>query len=89
MLYYRALSLKHKGLRHDAKSSMAKWWGVKVANEVLYTCLRLNGHYGFAKELPHEQRLRDCIGMESADRPRKVHHSIIARDLLGKEFAPF
>ena len=35
---------------------MAKWWGVKVANEVLYTCMRLNGHYGWAKDLPHEQR---------------------------------
>jgi cyclohexanecarboxyl-CoA dehydrogenase len=89
MLCYKALSLKDKGLRHDAESSMAKWWGVKVANEVLYTCMRLNGHYGFAKELPHEQRLRDCIGMESADGPREVHHGIIARDLMGKEFAPF
>ena len=89
MLCYRALSLKDKGLRHDAESSMAKWWGVKVANEVLYTCIRLNGHYGWAKELPHEQRLRDCMGMESADGPREVHHGIIARELLGKEFAPF
>ena len=89
MLCYRALSLKDKGLRHDAESSMAKWWGVKAANEVLYTCMRLNGHYGWAKDLPHEQRLRDCLGMESADGPREVHLGIIARDLLGKEFAPF
>ena len=89
MLCYRALSLKDKGLRHDAESSMAKWFGVKTANEVLYTCMRLNGHYGWAKDLPHEQRLRDCLGMESADGPREVHLGIIARDLLGKEFAPF
>jgi len=89
LLCYRALSLKDQGKRHDAESSMAKWWGVKVANEVLYTCMRLNGHYGWAKDLPHEQRLRDCLGMESADGPREVHLGIIARDLLGKEFAPF
>lgn len=89
MLCYRALSLKDQGKRHDAESSMAKWWGVKTANEVLYTCMRLNGHYGWAKGLPHEQRLRDCLGMESADGPREVHLGIIARDLLGKEFAPF
>lgn len=89
MLCYRALSLKDQGKRHDAESSMAKWWGVKTANEVLYTCMRLNGHYGWAKDLPHEQRLRDCLGMESADGPREVHLGIIARDLLGKEFAPF
>ncbi len=89
MLCYRALSLKDKGLRHDAESSMAKWWGVKAANEVLYTCMRLNGHYGWAKDLPHEQRLRDCLGMESADGPREVHLGIIARELLGKEYAPF
>ena len=76
-----------QGLRHDAELSMAKWWGVKVANVVL--CMRLNDHCGFAKELPHEQRLRDCIGMESADGPSEVHHGIIARDLLDKEFAPF
>ena len=89
MLCYRALSLKDAGQRHDAESSMAKWWGVKAANEVLYTCMRLHGHYGWAKDLPFEQRLRDCLGMESADGPREVHLGIIARDLLGKEFAPF
>ncbi len=89
MLCYRALSLKDQGLRHDAESSMAKWWGVKVANEVIYTCMRLHGHYGWAKDLPFEQRMRDCLGMESADGPREVHLGIIARDLLGKEFAPF
>ena len=89
LLCYRALSLKDQGLRHDAESSMAKWWGVKVANEALYTCMRLHGHYGWAKDLPFEQRLRDCLGMESADGPREVHLGIIARDLLGKEFAPF
>lgn len=89
MLCYRALWLKDQGLRHEAESSMAKWWGVKAANEVLYTCMRLHGHYGFAKEFPHEQRLRDCIGMESADGPREIHHAIIARELLGKEFAPY
>ncbi len=89
LLCYRALSLKDQGLRHDAESSMAKWWGVKVANEALYTCMRLHGHYGWAKDLPFEQRLRDCLGMESADGPREVHLGIIARDMLGKEFAPF
>ncbi len=89
MLCYRALSLKDQGKRHDAESSMAKWWGVKAANEVLYTCMRLHGHYGWAKSFPFEQRLRDCLGMESADGPREVHLGIIARDLLGKEHAPF
>jgi cyclohexanecarboxyl-CoA dehydrogenase len=89
LLCYRGLWKKDKGERHDDESSMAKWWGVKIANEVLYTCMRLNGHYGFAKELPHEQRLRDCIGMESADGPREVHLGILARGLLGKKFAPF
>ena len=52
MLCYRALWMKDQGMRHDAESSMAKWWGVKVANEALYTCMRLNGHYGWAKALP-------------------------------------
>jgi len=33
--------------------------------------------------------MRDCLGMESADGPREVHHGIIAREMLGKEFAPF
>ena len=89
MLCYRALSLHDQGQRHDAESSMAKWWGVKVANDTLYTCMRLNGHYGWAKDLPHEQRLRDCLGMESADGPREVHLGIIARDMVGRAFAPF
>jgi cyclohexanecarboxyl-CoA dehydrogenase len=89
LLCYRGLWAKDQNRRHDDESSMAKWWGVKTANEALYTCMRLNGHYGFAKELKHEQRLRDCIGMESADGPREVHLGIIARGLLGRESAPF
>ena len=89
LLCYRGLAKKDKGLRHDEESSMAKWWGVMTANEVLATCMRLNGHYGWAKDLPHEQRLRDCLGMESADGPREIHLGIIARGLLGKEHAPF
>jgi cyclohexanecarboxyl-CoA dehydrogenase len=89
LLCYMGLWKKDLGQRHDKESSMAKWWGVKAANEALYTCMRLNGHYGWAKDLPHEQRLRDCLGMESADGPREVHMGIIARELLGKENAPF
>jgi len=89
LLCYKGLAKKDKGLRHDEESSMAKWWGVMTANEVLATCMRLNGHYGWAKDLPHEQRLRDCLGMESADGPREIHLGIIARGMLGKEHAPF
>ena len=89
LLCYKGLWKKQQGDRHDDESSMAKWWGVMTANEVLATCMRLNGHYGWAKDLPHEQRLRDCLGMESADGPREIHQGIIARGLLGKEFAPF
>ena len=62
---------------------------VKAANEALYTYMRLNSHYSRAKDLPHEQRLRDCLGMESADGPREVHMGIIARELLGRANAPF
>lgn len=89
MLCYRALAMKDQGLRHDTESSMAKWWGVKVANEAIYTCMRLHGHYGWATEFPIEQRMRDCLGMESADGPREVHHGIIAREMLGRQYAPF
>lgn len=89
MLCYRALSLVDRGVRHDRESSMAKWYGVKVANEAIETCMRLHGHYGWAKDLPFEQRLRDGLGMESADGPREVHFGIIARELFGREFAPF
>jgi cyclohexanecarboxyl-CoA dehydrogenase len=89
LLCYRGLAKKDTGQRHDEESSMAKWFGVMTANEVLATCMRLNGHYGWAKDLPHEQRLRDCLGMESADGPREIHLGIIARGMLGKEYAPF
>ena len=44
---------------------------LKAANEALYTYMRLNSHYGWAKDLPHEQRLRDCLGMEPAEGPRR------------------
>src|SRR5256714_369386 len=52
LLAYRALSLVDRGVRHDPESSMAKWFGVKAANEAIQTCMRLHGHYGWSKDLP-------------------------------------
>lgn len=47
-----------------------------------------HGHYGDTQELPIEQRLRDVIGWQIGDGTPQIQKLVIARHLLGREFAP-
>jgi cyclohexanecarboxyl-CoA dehydrogenase len=86
---YRALWLRDAGRPHTMEAAMAKWMGPKLAVEAIHQCLLLNGHYGYTKDLPLEQRLRDTIGLEIGDGTAQTQQLIIARELLGKEFKPY
>ena len=89
MLCYRALWQADRGQRHTKESAMVKWWGPRLAVEVIHQCLLLHGHYGYTDELPFEQRLRDVIGLEIGDGTAEVMKVIVARELMGREALPY
>ena len=72
------------GLPHTAEAAMVKWMGPKTAFEVIHQCLLTFGHYGWSKDLPHQQRLRDVMGLEIGDGTAGVMKLIIARQRIGR-----
>jgi cyclohexanecarboxyl-CoA dehydrogenase len=89
LLCYRALWQADRGQPHTKESAMVKWWGPRLAVEVIHQCLLLHGHYGYTDELPFEQRLRDVIGLEIGDGTAEVMKVIVARELMGREALPY
>ncbi len=85
-LCYRVLWMKDQGIRHSKESAMVKWWCPRMAFNIIHECLLIHGHYGYSKDLPIEQRLRDSILTEIGDGTTEIMKLIISRDLLGREF---
>ena len=85
---YEALWRKDNGLEHGAEAAMAKFWAPKLATEVIHQCLLTFGHLGYSSDSPLGQRLRDVIGLEIGDGTAQVSKLVIARSLLGRQFAP-
>jgi cyclohexanecarboxyl-CoA dehydrogenase len=85
-LCYRVLWMKDKGMRHSKEAAMVKWWCPRIAFQIIHECLLIHGHYGYSKDLPIEQRLRDSILTEIGDGTAEIMKLIISRDLLGREF---
>ena len=83
-LAYHTLSLRDAGLPHTAEAAMVKWMGPKTAFEVIHQCLLTFGHYGWSKDLPHQQRLRDVMGLEIGDGTAGVMKLVIARERIGR-----
>ena len=83
-LSYHALEMRDAGLPHTAEAAMVKWMGPKTAFDVIHQCLLTFGHYGWSKDLPHQQRLRDVMGLEIGDGTAGVMKLVIARERIGR-----
>ena len=83
-LCYHALSLRDAGLPHTAEAAMCKWMGPKTAFDTIHQCLLTFGHYGWSKDLPHQQRLRDVMGLEIGDGTAQIMKLIVARERIGR-----
>jgi len=88
-LCYHALWMHDQGLKHTKETAMCKYFCPKLAVDVIHDCLVLHGHYGYARDFPFEQRLRDVIGFEFADGTANIQKIIIARELMGRESLPY
>ena len=83
-LCYHTLRLRDAGAQHTAEAAMCKWLGPKTAVDVIHQCLLTHGHYGWSLDLPHQQRLRDVMGLEIGDGTAQIMKMIVARERAGR-----
>jgi len=83
-LCYHTLRLRDAGQPHTAEAAMCKWLAPKTAVDIIHQCLLTHGHYGWSLDLPHQQRLRDVMGLEIGDGTAQIMKLIIAREMLGR-----
>jgi cyclohexanecarboxyl-CoA dehydrogenase len=88
-LCYEALWLRDRGQPHGWISAGAKWLAPELCARVLHQCLLLHGHMGFSLDLPHQQRMRDVIGLEIADGTAQIMKLLVAREIIGKASRPY
>ncbi len=81
-LCYHTLQLRDAGRPHTAEAAMCKWLAPKTAVDAIHQCLLTHGHYGWSMDLPHQQRLRDVMGLEIGDGTAQIMKLIIARERL-------
>jgi cyclohexanecarboxyl-CoA dehydrogenase len=87
LLCLQTLWLKDKHLPHTAEAAMCKWWGPKLAYDVVHQCLLVHGHGGYDRGLM-EQRLRDVLGFQIGDGTAQIMKTIIARTKAGRAAVP-
>jgi cyclohexanecarboxyl-CoA dehydrogenase len=83
-LSYHAIELRDAGQAHTAEAAMVKWMGPKVAFDTIHQCLLTFGHYGWTMESPHQQRMRDVMGLEIGDGTAGIMKLIVARERVGR-----
>jgi cyclohexanecarboxyl-CoA dehydrogenase len=89
LLCYEALWLRDRGAPHGWLAAGCKWWAPELAAQVIHQCLLLHGHLGYSLDLPHQQRLRDVIGLEIGDGTAQIMKLLVARELLGPAARPY
>lgn len=89
LLCYRALWLRDRDAPHTSEAAMCKWWVPKIAFETIHRCLLTHGHAGYTMDLPHQQRLRDVLGLQIGDGTEQIQKMIIAREKIGRVAVPY
>jgi len=89
LLCYEALWLRDRNRPHGWVAAGCKWLAPELCARVLHQCLLLHGHTGFSLDLPHQQRMRDVMGLEIGDGTAQVMKLIVARELIGQVAKPY
>lgn len=86
LLLYRAVVNAENDLPSIAESSVAKCFANETAREVTGKAMQLMGGYGYSKEFPLEQKLRDAWGWGIAGGAIDIQKVNIAAALVGRRF---
>jgi cyclohexanecarboxyl-CoA dehydrogenase len=87
LLCLQTLWLKDNHLSHTSEAGMCKWWGPKLAYDVIHQCLLTFGHAGYDRGVM-EQRMRDVLGFQIGDGTAQIMKTIIARHKAGRKAVP-
>ena len=86
LLLYRAVVNAESGLPSIAESSIAKCYANETVRTVTGKAMQLMGGYGYSKEFPLEQKLRDAWGWGIAGGTIDIQKINITAALVGKRF---
>ena len=89
LLAYKTLWLRDRQRSHTKEAAMLKWWAPKLAYDAIHQCLLTHGHMGYTHELPHQQRMRDVLGLQIGDGTAQIQKMIIARETVGRVAVPY
>ncbi|MFM0268135.1 acyl-CoA dehydrogenase family protein [Paraburkholderia sediminicola] len=86
LLIRRAATSLQDGFPSVRDSSMAKCFSNEVIREIAGNALQIMGAYGYSKEYPIEQRLRDAWGWGIAGGAIDIQKVNIAAEIVGRRF---
>ena len=86
LLLYRAVNNAQKSLPSLGESSIAKCYANEIARDVTGCALQIMGGYGYSKQFPIEQKMRDAWGWGIAGGAIDVQKTNIASALIGRRF---
>lgn len=86
LLLYRAVVNAEQGLPSVGESSIAKCFANEAVREVTGKAMQLMGGYGYSREFPIEQKLRDAWGWGIAGGAIDIQKVNISSALIGKRF---
>jgi len=86
LLLYRAVANAEQGLPSIADSSIAKCFANEIAREVTGKAMQLMGGYGYSREFPIEQKMRDAWGWGIAGGTIDIQKVNIASAIVGRRF---
>ncbi len=82
LLTMRAASLKDRGVRHTAESSMAKLFASEMASRVANKALQVFGGAGYIVEYGMERHVRDARITEIYEGTSEIQRIVVAASLL-------
>ncbi len=86
LLLYRAVVNAERGLPSVGESSIAKCFANETVREVTGKAMQLMGGYGYSREFPMEQKMRDAWGWGIAGGAIDIQKVNISSALIGKRF---
>ena len=86
LLLYRAVVNAEQGLPSIGDSSIAKCYTNEIAREVTGSAMQVMGGYGYSRDYPMEQKMRDAWGWGIAGGAIDIQKVNIAAALVGRRF---
>jgi len=87
LLLYRAVVNGQNGLPSAGESSIAKCFANEMTREVTGVAMQLMGGYGYSREFPIEQKMRDAWGWGIAGGAIDIQKVNIAAAVAGRRFS--